>query len=327
MAFYQGIKDYDSAEKRRWIATRLVALRAALNERIGAERDPRAIVIGSWNIRAFDGGRPRLDESYHYIAEVIDHFDICALQEVRPDLRPLRRLMGLLGPSWDYFVSDVTDGDSGNHERMAFLYDTRKVRFRNLIGELVIDGVPIARTPFFAAFQADWFKFTLCSAHITFGEQTLRQREIEAIATVLAKRGRKEEEMYVFLGDMNIERLTDPTFQAMTAQGLTVPLFGPTNLGGTSHFDQIAFTGDGIETHLIRHGAFDWRGAVYRASDRDHYRTRAESSRGTPYADWTRSYPGWTTHEMSDHLPIWVEVRTDYSDQYLAENFIGNARR
>jgi hypothetical protein len=36
-----------------------------------------------------------------------------------------------------------------------------------------------------------------------------------------------------------------------------------------------------------------------------------------PYADWSKSYKNWTTFEMSDHLPIWMELEIDYSDDYL----------
>ena len=168
MAFYHPIKTYaDDAnypEKDRWIAERLLSLRESLHQSISSERRPNSLIIGSWNIRAFDEGRPRLDESFHYIAEIIDHFDICALQEIRPDLAPLRRLMKLLGPNWDFFVSDVSVHKGGNSERIAYVYNKSKVLFRNLIGEIVlpreelIDNEQIARSPLFASFQAGWFK-------------------------------------------------------------------------------------------------------------------------------------------------------------------------
>ena len=88
---------------------------------ISKDKYPNSLIIGSWNIRAFDDGVPRMDESYHYIAEIIDHFDICAVQEVKKNLWPLRRLVKLLGPDWDFFVSDVSTHKGGNNERMAFL--------------------------------------------------------------------------------------------------------------------------------------------------------------------------------------------------------------
>jgi small GTP-binding protein len=163
MAFYHDLKRYD-ADKARWIAERLLALRTELRASDLGRRQAGTLVIGSWNIRAFDDGTPRRDESYHYIAEIIDKFDICAVQEVKTDLDPLRRLVRLLGPNWDWFVTDVTEGDPGNTERQAFLYNTDVVRFRNLVGELVLPaddlvaGEQIARTPYFASFQAGWFR-------------------------------------------------------------------------------------------------------------------------------------------------------------------------
>jgi hypothetical protein len=116
MAFYHDLKRYD-ADKARWIAERLLALRTELRASDLGRRQAGTLVIGSWNIRAFDDGTPRRDESYHYIAEIIDKFDICAVQEVKTDLDPLRRLVRLLGPNWDWFVTDVTEGDPGNTER------------------------------------------------------------------------------------------------------------------------------------------------------------------------------------------------------------------
>ena len=327
MAFYHDLKGY-GPEKAAWIAQRLLELRADLELQIRVRRRSNSLIIGSWNIRAFDDGRPRMDESFHYIAEIIDNFDICAVQEVKSDLAPLRRLVKLLGPSWDFFVSDVTEGGPGNRERMAFLYNRNRVRFRNLIGELVlpqealIEGRQIARSPFFASFQAGWFRFTLCSAHILYGgtgprDHALRAAEIAAISDALIKRSNAEDEVYVLLGDMNIEAADDSIMQAMTDRRLHVPLFGPTNLGGTKHYDQIAFTKDHVKTRLLNKGCFDWRSAVYRPGDMDHYRSHANAMRDAPYKDFSRSYKTWATYEMSDHLPIWIELEVDYSDDYL----------
>ena len=332
MAFYHLLKNYadtpDYPNKDAWIAGRLLALRSALHDEIRAGRRSNSLIIGSWNIRAFDEGRPRMDESYHFIAEIIDNFDICAIQEVKSDLQPLRRLVKCLGPNWDFFVSDVTEGGPGNRERMAFLYNKNRVFFRNLIGELVlpanelVNDKQIARSPFFASFQAGWFRFTLCSAHIVYGgsskaELMLRADEIRAISEVLTKRSDKTGEVWVLLGDMNIENAGDEIMAAMTDAGLHVPLFGPTNLGGTKHFDQIAFTQEDVKTRLIRKGSFDWRSAVFRTEDAAHYQPHAEAMRGAPYANWASSYKNWTSFEMSDHLPIWIEIEVDYSDDYL----------
>jgi len=339
MAYYRGIKRY-SKEQQNWIATRLLRLRDSLSQQISAERSADSVIIGSWNIRAFDGGRLRRNESYHYIAEIIDHFDICSIQEIKTDLAPLERLVKLLGPNWSYFVSDVTDGNAGNSERMAFLYNENKVQFRHLIGEIVLPQddlinlvnspessiqCQVARTPFFASFQAGWFRFTLCSSHITFGESHVREQEIAAISRILAKRAKSEGEVYIFLGDMNIESPEDATMQALKQNNMTVPLFGATNLAGGKHFDQIAFTSEGIKTHLKRFGVFDWRSAVFKVDEIDTYKAIAEEDRGKPYKKWNpASYRSWTSFEMSDHLPIWVELQVDFSNAYLQDNFVSS---
>lgn len=335
MAFYHGLKRYSGdplePDKQKWIAERLIALRAALHASPLGARRADSLVIGSWNIRAFDDGRPRRDESYHYIAEIIDKFDICAVQEVKGELEPVRRLKALLGPNWDFFVTDVTEGGPGNTERQAFFFNRNKVQFRNLVGEItlasdqLLQGKQIARTPFFASFQASWFRFTLVSLHVLFGgdsddDKAARAAEIDAVARRAAERAVREDEVYALVGDMNIERPDDAIMASLIDNGLTAPAFGATNLSGTKHYDQIAFTSNHVKTDLIQYGSFDWRSAVYRDADKDRYRPIAEAARGKPYADWDKSYENhFASFEMSDHLPIWVEIRIDYSDDYLRQ--------
>jgi hypothetical protein len=35
-------------------------------------------------------------------------------------------------------------------------------------------------------------------------------------------------------------------------------------------------------------------------------------------SDTAVDYPTWRTYQMSDHLPMWVEVRVDFGDDCLA---------
>ncbi len=330
MAYYKDLKRYEP-EKAAWISEHLINLRETIRASDLGRRNHNNLVIGSWNIRAFDDGKARRDESYHYIAEIIDHFDICAVQEIKQDLNPLRRLLKLLGPDWDYFVTDVTEGNRGNKERQAFLYNKQKVFFRNLVGEIVlgrdalIEGEQIARTPFFASFQSGWFRFTLCSVHILFGQdKTLRKREIAAIAERLVERSKDEGEVYVLIGDMNIEKRNDDIFKALTDHDMTVPLFGATNLGGTKFYDQIAFTSDDVRTNFVTSGTVDWRKDVFGDADKDYYETLIQAERVAdgkePYGNWDTAYQNFfASFEMSDHLPIWIEIKTDYSDDYLGK--------
>ena len=80
----------------------------------------------------------RLDESIYYIAEIISHFDLVAVQEVREDRQALEEVMDILGPAWEYISTDVTEGDPGNRERMVFIFNTHKVSFRHVAGEVIL---------------------------------------------------------------------------------------------------------------------------------------------------------------------------------------------
>ena len=54
-----------------------------------------------------------------------------------------------------------------------------------------------------------------------------------------------------------------------------------------------------------------------------HYDTKVKKFRikhgKNPYSNWASSYKNWTTHEMSDHLPVWMELEIDYSDDHLRQ--------
>jgi len=150
MPFYSRLrKSYPSGSAEEVLRKRTIAgirrLRTALAMHFPKENDRTATVrIGTWNIREFGntkyGGRDTYEPLY-YMAEVISNFDIVALQEVRDDMREFHQLLRILGPDWDYLATDVTDGGAGNGERMVFAFNSSRVRFRNIAGELTLpDG-------------------------------------------------------------------------------------------------------------------------------------------------------------------------------------------
>src|SRR5262245_59338353 len=182
MPYYKGVLDDlirdGFARDARAVAGRLLSLRHRLKKTIPPRNVLSSILLATWNLREFGAdhkqGR-RLDESLLYIAEIVSHFDLVALQEINQNLDNLQRLMKLLGSWWDYLVTDVTLGPSGNSERIAFVYDGRKVRFDHLAGELAlppVKGQPSrqpARSPFICAFRVGWRRVSLCSVHIYYG--------------------------------------------------------------------------------------------------------------------------------------------------------------
>ncbi len=133
----------DAAAAER-CATRLLAMRQELAP-LRKRKSDGSLLLATWNIRDFDSNKfgygPRLPETFFYIAEIISCFDLVAVQEVNRDLSALEAVMAILGSEWDYIATDPTEGTGGNQERMAFLYNREKVRFRKIAGEVVLpDG-------------------------------------------------------------------------------------------------------------------------------------------------------------------------------------------
>jgi endonuclease/exonuclease/phosphatase family metal-dependent hydrolase len=303
---------------------------AGVPERVRSSR----LLLATWNIREFESPKygPRQREALYYIAEIIDHFDIVAVQEVRDDLSSIEKVMDILGSWWSYLLTDVTEGRQGNLERMAFIYDTRKVRFGGLAGEVVVPPVnketpsgQYARTPFIVGFRTGWFKFTICTTHIYYGKSVAddpqRIQEIRLLATHLAKTVTKQQawaKNMILLGDFNIFDVTDETFKALTGAGFQIHrdlMTARSNAGRSKHYDQIAFIAPELKDRLeeCKAGVFDFYEHVYREADAEAYAADVPATAGGKPG----RYRDWRTYQMSDHLPMWIELRVDFSPEYL----------
>jgi endonuclease/exonuclease/phosphatase family metal-dependent hydrolase len=334
MPFYKKI-DNRTMEGRR-TAESLLRLKTELDIAIPSKTADPTLLLATWNIREFGGTKSggRDTESLYYIAEIISRFDLVAVQEVRDNLDVLDELIYILGSWWKYLVSDVTFGTQGNNERHAFIYDTRKITFGGLAGELVPEmkkenGVlksdfSFARTPFLAGFKAGWFKFTLCTQHFYYGESkpddTQRLLEAQKVVELLQKRMKSKDAWgynTILLGDFNIFSTKDHTFQALEKGMFKIPdkLKGIyTNAIQDKPFDQIAFLSRDVETQLglARAGTFPFFNHVYRDSDWQVYQPNTTLNK----------YKQWRTFKMSDHLPLWVELYVDFGNAYLQRKMV-----
>ena len=356
------------------VADRLAALRTAMqNHPVAPERSvpgkntTDTLLLATWNLKEFDGGDAdkRTDESYWYIAEIVSHFDLVAIQEVGANLDGLEKLKNRLGGTWRYVVSDVTEGKAGNYERLAFLFDRRKIRFSGVAGEIVIPPVEdshgnkiapadqLARTPTIVGFEAGWFRFMLSTVHIIWGkgdeEYPARVAEIQTIAAFLKDRSEDVNAWshnMLLLGDFNIfsAGTSNAAYAAIIDNGFVIPQslqeIPPTNVGAKPRFyDQIALrTRESNLEPTGRGGVFDYFEAVYRDADYEGYvaammGSRAEddpknklsfNTRGVfRTEDQRRAYyrNHWRRRQMSDHLPMWLELKIDFGENYLLKRF------
>jgi endonuclease/exonuclease/phosphatase family metal-dependent hydrolase len=335
---YSTIKKIKNDSERTRVVEKLLLLRDQLDRQIPAKTATDTLLLATWNIRAF--GDNRSSESLHYLAEIVSRFDLIAVQEVVSNLDGLHKLVSLLGPNWDYIVTDSTEGTAGGGERMAFIFDRCKVFFRKMAGEIVLPESKLidkksqfARTPFCVAFQAGWFRFILTSVHIYYGtsvnDNPRRVEEITAIAKFLKDRAKKEGENYILMGDFNIFDTTDATMDALKKQGFYVPDATQevhSDLGKAKHYDQIAFKLK-IDTNMTvfsegkQHaGAFDFTETVYSSQDLNLYLQYFDEKyvKGKTEKQIQSYYlTNWRTFQMSDHLPLWIELKIDFSNQYL----------
>lgn len=242
------------------------ALRAARKDAKVPTRKSGRLLIASWNIARL-GANERREDDYKLLAAMIGWFELVALQEVRDNLAGLRAIQAKLPRYFRALFSDT----AGNNERMAFLYDSRKVSPLEEIGEIGFSPRELAavrassvgsrfesfdRTPHLAAFEAESARFLLANVHLYYGSATaLQKRAAEAFAVASwAERRQGEKHTYtknvLALGDFNLPRADpdDAIYRALVAKGLRVPKDVATrigtNLGGGKQYDQVVFLPD-----------------------------------------------------------------------------------
>jgi hypothetical protein len=339
--YYGGLRDKRFDAERANIVASLLRLRKGLRAQV-PDKQPGCMLLATWNIREFGGTKygGRTEEALYCIAEIISRFDIVAVQEVRPDLRALDRVMGLLGRDWDRIFTDVSYAKSGNQERLAFVWDRNKVRFTGLAGELVLpeteskELAQIARTPFICGFQVGWARFNLCTVHIYYGqsapEDPRRVAEIAETGKLLSKKAKdyikidKEDrrtyspENLVLLGDFNIFKKTDATFKALTESGFVLPKalmkdeLSGSNVARDKFYDQIAFYKEVRDIENTGAGIFDFYEHAFRDED------KARFAKSYKLADPSK-FKDWRTYQLSDHLVMWTEFSVDKTDDYLTQ--------
>ena len=311
MASYKKIKNIEDKSVKVRVVERLLALRKQLSDQIPEKTATQTLLLATWNIREF--GENRSTESLYYIAEIIDHFDIVVIQEVNSKkLSGLEGVLAILGDNWSYVMSDGVDGPAGGNEAMVFIYNTNKVKFTGLAGEIVLpdsklmDGVQFARTPFMVSFRAGWFDFKLCTVHIYYGSETVdgivqrRLKEIQTVSDFLLQRQESDDVSYILLGDFNIPDVNGAYFNALV-ENRYITKSGkekskekffipeeirkyPTDLGHVNHYDQIAFSLKLersmvlYDDHKQKAGAFNFTESVYKPEDWEVYQPDYQES-------------------------------------------------
>jgi len=297
----------------------------ALKERIKAAKIPSSKIdetlnIATWNIREF-GKKQRSKAAIHYIAEIIDQFDLVGIVELRDNLTDLGRVLEVLGPTWKAVYSDMIPDSGGNRERLAFIYDKRAAIFNGLAAEAneprekkgteYLSSESFWRSPYLASFRSGSFDFIVLVTHIRWSDNTeARRAEIERLANwIEAKRLEKtnEDKDLIVMGDFNIPSRNDPFFKAITKYGLQIPksLLGAhgTNLEKNKRYDQILHYPIYPENFTNAGGELDF------------YIDEGHIKELFPEGMEKLAF----TFQLSDHLPLWLQINTDIEGQKLEQ--------
>lgn len=297
-----------------------------LKKRIEAANIPpsqldKSFNLATWNIREF-GRVPRTQAAIHYIAEVLGQFDLIGVVELRDDLRDLARVLQVLGPYWRAVYSDAVLDAGGNRERVAYLYDKRQIAFNGMAsaafarrtkkGTEWIPDLNWWRPPYQASFKSGNFDFVALTAHIRWGENEAgHEPELLEIAhwveerAMLLKKSRSswtEPDIFV-LGDFNIPSRQSKLFQAVTSTGLQIPSgllkdeFG-SNLNRNKRYDQILHLAQYPENFTNKGGVLDF----YTGDHKPLFPNLSKEK---------------FTYQMSDHLPLWIQIHTDIDMRQL----------
>lgn len=277
------------------------------------------LLLGTWNIANL-GVQQRLDSDYALIAEIIGWFDLVAVQEVNDDITGIEAIHSKLPARYDLLFSDA----SGNQERQAFLFDTRKVSRLKEVGRLSIPPSQLAkiklpattttfpgfdRGPYLASFESGSFKFSLLNVHLFYGSPKpadIDRRTLETYAVAWwADRKHRDKRSYVSeivpLGDFNLPKQAkgDPIFDALCSLGLEAPEHTSkigSSIASDSYYDQVAFfPGPTKDRFTGATNVFDFDGALFQ----DLWQQRP----GKPYFSYLR-------YHVSDHRPLWAEFHT-----------------
>ena len=318
------------------IAQGLLALQARIKAAaIPPSQLDETLNFAVWNIREFGKAR-RTDAAIHYIAEILGQFDLIALVELRNDLTDLGRVLPILGEYWDVIYSDWMADSGGNNERIAYLFDTRAVVFNGLAAEVDAPRAKQAeeflarqsfwRAPYMCSFRAGNFDFITIATHARWGDSIPgRKAELQLLADWIDTRFKDrfvEDHDLLVAGDFNIPALDDALFKALTSRGLQIPeslrqlksgdrVIGGTNLEESARYDQILHLPTVPANFMQAGGTLDF------------FIDDAHIEELFPGEKYTRQQ---FSFQLSDHLPLWIQVKTDI-DGHRLDQIVQAARK
>ena len=304
---------YDVAEETK-------ALREHKAMRGVPGKQPDELLIATWNIANF-GAQERRTPDHKLIAEILGWFDVIAVQECRDNYSQLEAVVREMGGDYRYLMSDA----AGNDERMVFVYDSKKLKLLEEIGELAFPPSQLAkvklkgvkgsftgfdRNPYLASFQmGTQLSVSLVNVHLFYGSEKKADIERRALETAAMARWAsiRRKSLYagarelIALGDFNMPKPdatgTNIVFDALTNEGMIKPEHSSeigSSIASDNQYDQVVYFPESSKHCLLQTGVYDFDSAVFKKL----------------WGSATRAvFLGYLRYYLSDHRPLWCQVR------------------
>lgn len=270
-----------------------LAVSAPGNQTLGADM----VRIASFNIQVFGEQKVSNADVVRVLADIVRHFDIVAVQEIREEQQSLlpRFLQAVNAPGlrYDYAIGPRL-GRTTSKEQYAYIFNTDTIEIDRQALFTVSDPDDLLhREPLVASFRCRRaepnlaFTFTLVNIHTDPTPQTLREEltVLDDVFQSVRSHPRGEDDV-ILLGDFNanyqqmgdLSRMPSLAF-AVTTSGANKLL--ATNITGKAQYDNLVFDRTATQEFLGRSGVFDFL--------REYNLSQAQAKL------------------VSDHLPVWAE--------------------
>jgi deoxyribonuclease-1-like protein len=284
---------FDLGKQGGWQGASDFAVSAPGDHTLGGD----IIRVASFNIQVFGEQKVSNADVARVLADVVRHFDIVAVQEIRDEQQSLlpRFLQAVNAPGLRYdYVIGPRLGRTTSKEQYAYIYnsDTIEVDRRALYTVSDPDDL-LHREPLVASFRCRRaepnlaFTFTLVNIHTDPTPQTLKEELtlLDDLFQSVRSHPRGEDDV-ILLGDFNanhqqmgdLSRMPGLAF-AVTGSGANKLL--ATNITGKAQYDNLVFDRAATQEFLGRSGVFDFL--------REYNLSQSQAKL------------------ISDHLPVWAE--------------------
>ena len=240
----------------------------------------------------------KAQKDFVLMSKVLESFDIVGLIEVMNPLgveKLVKELEKESGEEWEYHISPYPVGSTSYKEYFAYIWKRERVEFLEERGFYPDEGKRFERPPYGADFRVGNFDFTFVLVHSIFGKRE-SERRAEAFAMDRVydyfQNLDREENDIILAGDFNL-RADDEAFDNILNHSDDLVYVLTPRIKTTIGKDKLANSYDNMFLSRIYTQEFEGKsGAV----------------------DFTKKQYRMMKDKISDHLPIFIVVDTEFDD-------------